>query len=316
MKQPPYHLKVNKAIDRFLLVEILNRLKGPWNNLSGYTYYGFGGPFLEDCRLIHDRCPEIKIVSIERDEDIFKRQKFHSFSANLDLIYKDFDSFIADFSCSGGEIFWLDYTNLDIGHFDDFKSILQKVSVNSIVKITVRAECPSNAKGKDREKRWEDFREKYSEFLPEEAKQEDIERVHKYINLLQDMLLFTSQDAFDASDETTFQLLNSSYYKDRTRMLSITGIVCNKNEVSEIERCFEDWKFTNLEWKPPNKIDVPFLSIKERLYLEKYLPTEDPTGCILSEVLDYKIDGDEKHENLKQYQEFYQYYPYFARVSI
>ena len=58
------------------------------------------------------------------------------------------------------------------------------------------------------------------------------------------MLRFTSQDAFDASDETTFQLLNSSYYKDRTRMLSITGIVCNKDEVSEIERCFEDWKFT------------------------------------------------------------------------
>ena len=97
MKQPPYHLKVNKAIDRFLLVEILNRLKGPCNNLSGYTYYGFGGPFLEDCRLIHDRCPEIKIVSIERDEDIFKRQKFHSFSANLDLIYKDFDSFYCRF---------------------------------------------------------------------------------------------------------------------------------------------------------------------------------------------------------------------------
>ena len=50
----------------------------------------------------------------------------------------------ANFTSRGGEIFWLDYTNLVIGHFDDFKSILQKVSENSIVKITVQAELPSH----------------------------------------------------------------------------------------------------------------------------------------------------------------------------
>ena len=111
MKHPPYHLRVNKAIDRFLLVEILDILKRHCD-ISDYTYYGFGGPFLEDCRLIHDRYPEINIVSVERDEETYKRQKFHSFSKKLDLIYGDFDGFIADFSCGGGEIFWLDYTNL------------------------------------------------------------------------------------------------------------------------------------------------------------------------------------------------------------
>ena len=30
MKHPPYHLRVNKAIDRFLLIEILDRLKRKW----------------------------------------------------------------------------------------------------------------------------------------------------------------------------------------------------------------------------------------------------------------------------------------------
>ncbi len=316
MKHPPYHLRVNKAIDRFLLVEILDILKRHCD-ISDYTYYGFGGPFLEDCRLIHDRCPEIKIVSIERNVETFKRQEFHRFSKKLELRNEDFASFLAHFSSSGGEIFWLDYTNLEIGHFDDFKSILQNVSANSVVKITVRAELPSNAGSRNRDRNWRNFQEKYNKILPSTARQEDIERLQNFINLLQEMLQITSQQAFSASGESTFQLLNSSYYKDQTRMLSITGIVCNKNEVLEIERWFKDWKFINIKWEEPHNIDVPILSIKERLHLEKNLPTGDPTGCALSEILDYRIDEDEKHiEKLQQYEEFYQYYPYFARVSI
>ena len=71
-----------------------------------------------------------------------------------------------------------------------------------------------------------------------------------------------------------------------------------------------------MKWEGES-INVPILSIKERLHLEKYLPTGDPTGCALSEILGYRIDEEEEHiEQLKQYEEFYQYYPYFARVSI
>ena len=60
------------------------------------------------------------------------------------------------------------------------------------------------------------------------------------------------------------------------------------------------------------------LSIKERLHLEAYLPTTKKTGLFLSRTLGYKIDDTRnKHiEQLKQYEEFYQYYPYFARVLI
>ena len=130
------------------------------------------------------------------------------------------------------------------------------------------------------------------------------------------MLEIAAQQALPASGESVFQLLNSSYYRDSLQMLSVTGIVCNKNKVSEIRQWFENWEFTNLKWAPPHKIDVPILSVKERLHLERYLPTGDPTGSALSEVLDYSIDGDEKHEKLKQYEEYYRYYPYFARVSI
>ena len=306
MRHPPYHLRVNKAIDRLLLVKILDILKRHCD-LSNYTYYGFGGPFLEDCRLIHNRCPEVRIVSIETNQQTFKRQEFHQFSKNLELRREDFSSFLANFSSNGGEIFWLDYTDLRLKHFEEFVSVLGQVSENSVVKITIRAE--------PYEKEWEDFEREYGQLLPPSPKKTDIGRLLPFTNLLQEMLQVASQQALPASGESVFQLLDSSHYRDQTHMLSITGIVCNKSKVSKIRRRFKNW---NLDWAEPRRIDVPTLSTKERLHLEKYLPTKAQTGRSLSRALGYKIDNTEsKHlEKLKQYEEFCQYYPYFARVSI
>lgn len=310
MRHPPYHLRVNKAIDRFLLMEILDILKRHCD-ISDYTYYGFGGPFLEDCKLIHNRFPEIKIVSIEKNEQTFKRQKFHRFSKNLELRQENFASFLANFSSNGGEIFWLDYTDLKLGHFDQFRSVLEKVSENSVVKITVRSEPYT--------KGWENFEREYDSILQplEKEKKTDIERLLPFTKLLQKMIQVVSQQALPASGESVFQLLDSSHYSDQTHMLSITGIVCNKSEVSKIRYWFKDWKFRNSDWADPRRIDVPTLSTKERLHLEKYLPTKKRTGRSLSRALGYRIDDSAYNiDKLKQYEEFYQYYPYFARVSI
>ena len=321
MTHPPYHLRVNKAIDRLLLIDILDILKRNRVDLSDYTYYGFGGPFLEDCKLIYDRCPEIQIVSIEKKQAIFERQKFHRFSKKLDLRNDSFTSFLARFSSSGKEVFWLDYTNLKFGNFDEFMSILGEVSENSVVKITIRAE-PLSKRGmlrQEREERLERFQEEFGGIIPEEIQiqQKDIEETEDFIRLLQKMLEIAAQKALRES-ESVFQPLNSSYYSDQTQMLSVTGIVCSKNKVSEIQQWFKNWEFINLTWNDAREIDVPILSTKERLHLEKCLPTTTKTGRFLSRSLGYRIDDSgKKHlEKLKQYEEYYQYYPYFARVLI
>ncbi len=310
-RPPPYHLRVNKAIDRFLLIEIIDILKRHCDDISDYTYYGFGGPFLEDCRLIHSRYPEIKIVSIETNQQIFKRQEFHRFSKNLDLRHENSNSFLANFSSDGKEIFWFDYTDLKFRHFDEFMNILGKVSENSVVKITVRAELPPNGVSA-----WEKFQREYGQILPELARQTAIKRPSPFLELLQDMFQIASQQALPASGESVFQLLDLSHYNDQTEMLSITGMVCNKRNVSKILQWFKNSAFSNFDWQASRKIDVPILSTKERLHLEKYLPTKQKTGRSLAHALGYNIDIKTKNlEKMKQYEEFYPYYPYFARVS-
>ena len=263
--------------------------------------------------MIHNRCPEVKIVSIETNRQTLKRQEFHRFSKNLDLRWENSDSFLANFSSGGKEIFWLDYTDLKFGHFDEFISVLGKVSENSVVKITIRAEPPS-----DGQSSWENFQREYSQILPASARQTAIERPIPFLKLLQEMFQIASQQALPASGKSVFQLLDSAHYNDQTEMLSITGMVCNKRDVSEIRQWFKNWAFRNFDWDEPRKIDVPTLSTKERLHLEKYLPIKARTGRSLSRALGYSIDnsGSKHLEKLKQYEEFYQYYPYFARISI
>ena len=73
MIQPAYHLRPNKAVDRFVLLEIIRRLE-QFEDLADYTYYGLGGPYLEDFRVLYEMRDDIGMVSIESKERIFKRQ--------------------------------------------------------------------------------------------------------------------------------------------------------------------------------------------------------------------------------------------------
>jgi len=63
---------------------------------------------------------------------------------------------------------------------------------------------------------------------------------------------------------------------------------------------------------------IPVLSIKERLKLEKYLPSKVSTGKSLARALGYLIDDRESRslQKLQQYSDFYRYYPKFAKVSV
>ena len=109
--------------------------------LSEFTYYGLGGPYLDDFRLIYELCPEMKMVSIEQDNETCKRQYFHlpCKEDRLRLVEKPFNSFLASYTSNDEKsIFWLDYTGLSYGNFEDFIMLLGKVA-NSMVRVSLTA---------------------------------------------------------------------------------------------------------------------------------------------------------------------------------
>lgn len=312
MKHPPYHLRMNKAVDRFILIDILKNI-GKIYDLSKYTYYGFGGPFLEDCKLINQYCPEINLVSIENNKQTLCRQKFHRFTRKLTLKQINCHDFIANFECTGNEIFWLDYTDLTFSRFNEFESLLLKSNIGTIVRITLRADVGSSSPEEDVEAK---FRKEFLELLPADFSTKSL-RYGEFHHTVQQMLQIASEKVFSIPSGPKFQILNSTYYNDGTKMISLTGIVCDNSDKLKISKQFSKWKFSNLNWRCPDRIDVPILSTKERLKLESKLPNKSKCiGKQLHNSLGYKISDSEKDtiHCLEQYADFCRFYPTFAKI--
>ncbi len=317
MKHPPYHLRTNKAVDRFMFIEAIRCLGLP-RELAQYTYYGFGGPYLEDFRLLHESFPELKMVSIERDAQTCKRQRFHLPCGPIRLRHVDSKSFLARYDSGDKKsIFWLDYTELEYAQFEDFMTLLEKVAADSIVKITLRAEH-SDYVGRDKgdqEKKEDEFRAKFGAILPSSnvAPPPDLER---FAGLLQDMLQIASQKALPSGTGFVYQPIASFCYKDGDGIFTLTGIVCPRSRLKSLRNRFSNWDLANLDWARPKLIDVPFLSTKERLHLQKHLPCARDAGRKLLRVLGYRIDNDRVRAvaKMRQYADFYRYYPHFVRA--
>jgi hypothetical protein len=299
------------------LVEEIRRL-GKLASLPEYTYYGLGGPYLEDFRILYERCPEIKMVSIEKDEEIYKRQKFHLPCGTLHLKNVQFKSFLALYEPNNEKsIFWLDYTGLDYGNFGDFMALLTKVSEISMIKITLRAE-PRDFNDKLNESLGsgaERFKRQFGAIMPDSAA-DPPRQFRDFACLLQDMVRVAAQKALPSAGPLMFQPVSSFYYCDGTKMFTLTGVVCRRDSVATTRKAFQDLHFCNLTWAKPSHIDVPYLSTKERMHLQNLLPCRSNAGRTLRLALGHLVDEgiSQTEAKLKQYADFHWYYPYFVRA--
>ncbi len=310
MSSPPYHLRPNKAIDRLVMIEAIRRLE-QIGSLADYTYYGLGGPYLEDFRVLYELCNEIGLVSIEAMDHIYKRQKFHRPCKTLDLRNLDLFEFINEYEADEEKsIFWLDYTDLEYINFEYFGLLLTKISRNSMVKVSLRADHKDYLDPETHE----EFKAKFQKIMPDPDAIPP-GRSLQYAKFIQDMLEVIAQRSLPGALPLMFQPINSFYYSDTNGMLTVTGVVCARNEEAKIREVFQDWKFSNFEWYNPARINVPILSTKERLLLQGKLPTSKPAGEFLLQTLGYRIEKSlsQTRNQLEQYADFHRYYPYFIR---
>ena len=316
MRHPTYHLRPNKTADRFAFIEAIKRLErlSP-KGLRDYTYYGLGGPYLEDFRLLYEFCPGVRMVSIEKDRETHKRQKLHRPCRTVRLIMDDLSSYIDRYNPGHQKsIFWLDYTGLEYKCFNDFKVLLGTVAEDSMIKVTLRSE-PKDWVVEDRSKKADEFHAKFAGVMTAPSDRPPRGR-QEFAHFLQRMLRVAAQQALPPpAVSLTFVPVSSFYYSDGTGMLTLTGVVCDENRRGDVERVFADWELANLTWNEPKLIDVPFLSTKERLRLQRLLPSVSAPGRRLRKALGYLIDNNSQKTEaaLEQYATFHRYSPYVLR---
>lgn len=317
-----YHLRPNKAIDRGLFIDLLSRV-GRCYNISDYTYYGFGGPFMEDFRALHAALRIRSMCSIERDAVVQARQRFNCPLSDVKFELADSSEFLTTFSPSDPSIVWLDFT--DPGELkqqlDDSRNLISKLSAGDIFKITLNARVASLLEKQNLNEeqlkllRKQVFEGRAAEYLPDGFSADDF-RPDRYADLLLKSLLVAVHRGIFASTGLFVQPLTAFTYGDGEQMLTAVGIVLKESEKESFlqKSRLEHWEFSELGWERAQKISVPVLSTKERLVLESLLPKADHAE--FENALGKAIgrNGIEL-SSIKSFARYYRIYPHYGRIS-
>jgi hypothetical protein len=313
VKHPPYHMRLNKAIDRYMLVDLLQHLyrraSSPFAK-HRYVYYGLGGPFLEDFRLLAQYLPGLALVSIESNRETHRRQKSHRCARNLRLHNMSIADCIAREIGGKRIVFWLDYTDFKPERLTELQNLLAAIRSDSLVKITVRAQ----ADGRNFVEELAQLKEGFGDLVPAAAN-ESMMRKAEMPKLIQAIVRNATASVFKAGGGRSFEFAHSCYYDDQTQMLSVTGVVCDDASVRKWREHIAKWEFRSSDWNDPQEINVPSLSVREKMRLESSLPAKDAKALVRR--LGYKIDDTaaKSASQLEQYARFHRFYPVFSRVS-
>jgi hypothetical protein len=322
----PYHLRQNKAVDRYAFIELLSKIDRVLP-ICEYRYIGFGGHSLEEYKYLHDRFNLSKMTSIEIDLNVFERQKFNQPYSCINLVNKSSEDFLADYDRQDSTIIWLDYTtpNELRKQVEEFQQVIQNFEIKDIIKITLNANASSYysaAKGESEQDIKRNRLNKLKEILGEEDLfpssdvSIDLMKTHSFPLALVRILNYASN--LMANESKFFQPLTCFSYADGQTMVTVSGIILERSNVdvflekTEIDR----WELKNTDWFKPRAIDIPDFTIRERLFIDQLLPQS--TALELHEKLKFKFDKKDNKsiEMIENYITFYRQSPYFSRIVV
>jgi len=329
---PAYHLRPNKAVDRLILVDSARHLDRLYPFESSY-YIGFGGPYLEDIKLFQGMFPRMRLISIEENEDKYKRQLFHKSSRNVALIHSTFSSYLDnDFPTGQRSIVWLDSTHMNRASIDEFVTVCKNVGENSLVRLTLPASLPQWARGfrLDRDgnplpkyntqfqTHSSTYLSPYLDLIPSGMQIQTRDMFFPdFFRLLQIFIRSAIEQAMPSYSLKRFLPIQTSIYSDGVPMISVTGIICINQTIDKIRKYFSrHFTYGHCDWCIPDIIDVPRLSTKERFFLDSKLPKHRPNGKTVGKILKYSIgdDEDDHIDKCSQYEKYFALYPYFERI--
>lgn len=321
----PYQLRPNKAVERLLFAELLSRLDASLRIGSSYEYSGFGGPQMEDFRLLNECFPEMQMVSVEREEQVLKRQRFNGPHTNVRCKLKSSADFVSDFSCRSKAIVWLDYTapGERLEQVAEFQNLLRRVKEFSIVKVTLNAAASTlgGHAGKPGlpTERLKKFMDDFSRCFPNGLGEEAV-TTNNFPRTLLRVLEYAAAEVLHDRHDWRFQPLTSAVYADGQTMLTLTGIVGKRPSIANVlsNPNLVDWNFTRFVWDNPVIIEVPELTLKERIHVNQMLPKHENNVAFIQRKLGFHVDSkpEESERKLRNYVSFQRHYPHFGKVAI
>lgn len=262
------------------------------------------------------------MISLEETKEVFDRQQKNVPYKCIECLQESSGYYIDHFTLEDPCVIWLDYASPNElkNQVLEFVGLLPKLSTGDILKITLNANAATlGNKGQGGElyrKRLNGLSEKLGEYLPSDVKAHEL-RGSDYAAVLVRAISVAAQMALKEKVED-FIPLAAFAYKDTHRMLTITGIKENYTNKEQVlnDTGLVNWEFLNQGWSPPVDIDMPILSLRERMLLDGLLPSEDAAS--LQAALGFNLDSDSARsvQLIKNYLRLYRHHQQFSEILI
>jgi len=326
----PYHLRQNKYIDRQLFLDLLLKIHR-FRSLSKHAYIGFGGASLEDFKIVHSYFGTKRMISIEENGEVHKRQKFNSPVKCIECRLESSSDFVGSYSVNGNAVIWLDYSSPEPRQqLQEFQALLPKLRRYDVLKITLNAnlETIRSTQSLVRDdippekwtaERLKTLQEKFEDLLPDGIEAQSMTE-KKYPRVLCEAAVYAGNMAMDGQENIFYPLTAFTYADSSHRMLTYVGIVIQEDELKLFlkETDIEKWPFRYDVTSSPILITVPALTIREKLFIDSRLPAKRTKSETLQKKLGFLFDDDEDRslEMLSNYMLLYREYPNFSEILI
>lgn len=309
-----YTLRPNKNVERKLIAECLFGLKEAFP-VQEYSYVGMGSMWFADFVLVHKQLLIEEMISIERMK-YAKRAAFNKPYDCIKVIPGDTSVVLPEVGLENRRtIVWLDYdTGLDGPVLEDATLVCQKAKSGSVFLVTIN----SNYKRLDGLKdetgkpmtRVNALRKYVGDLVQPGLNKKDIR--DSFPEVLGKILFAHLKTTIKASGRPErFCPLFNMYYVDTSPMLTVGGMIANKDDKEKLDSCDLSGRFDCVEGENQFIINVPHLTFKEKMALDEMLPRSERPSAKEIEDREFPIDT----EDIEAYSRFYRHYPMFGEFA-
>jgi hypothetical protein len=329
-----YALRPHKFVDRRVFMEVLSRFSG-FMPIDDHVYIGLGSFALEDHKLMHANFGIKTLISLEIDSDVFARQKFNAPLACIKPTPYSTDDFVVRRSAilreagaadDASAIIWFDMTDTQTirAHLDSFGRLLRNSQPGDIIRMTVDVDEKTLGRGAEglslaetAKQRFERFRELLGDELKPGAGVRSILPKLGIARLAVYAFRLVAEKSFELDPVYKFEPLSLTTYADGHRMLSVTGVIVERNKTAE---CRDRMKLANVpgavgDWDELIDIQLPQLTVWEKLSIDRNI--DDQTRQRLAQTINFRLhETISTVELLKGYSVFQRFYPTFRHVLL
>ncbi len=327
-----YNLRPNKFVERQLFVELLGKICAGHPS-EKFAYISLGGQQLEDQRLVHRRLGIETLISLEDDPIVLKRQIFNLRPSYIQCtqgktadFVSNFDNF-ADTYNDKEFIIWFDYASARERREQiiEYQTLLSKLQPLDIFKITMNAnprtlgEQRSDESNENVQKRRLDaLSRQLDSFLPAIPIHYAEMTKQKFVPILCHAIKKASLNAMQNTRMQVVPLSIFVYQDGPHQMLTITVRLMRSADRERLQNNLVElgWEYLPSDWNDFTRINVPNLTAKERLYLERLLFSKAHEE--IHEELPFRFHSNQQKSLgiFEEYARHYNRYPSYFQVVL